>query len=69
MKKCPICNSKKITKRVTTEIFEYKNNEIKIPNYVSFECLNCGEETVSSGTLKKSEKILKNFMNIVNSRL
>jgi len=66
--KCPICGSE-LQKKVGTERFEYKGKEIFIPDYVAYECTECGEAVVDPETLKKSGKLLKDFQRQVDGLL
>jgi len=67
--KCSICGAGFLTKKVEDETFEYKGKTKKIPNYVTYECSECGEAIVDSTTLKESGKILKDFQREVDGLL
>lgn len=66
---CPICGAGGLQKTVSTEKFEYKGKELFIPDYVSYECSECGEAVVAPETLKKSGKLLKDFQRKVDGLL
>ncbi len=66
--KCPICGND-LQKKIGTERFEYKGKEIFIPDYVAYECSDCGEAIVDPETLKKSGKMLKEFQRQVDGLL
>lgn len=67
--KCPICGEGKLTRNVIEESFEYKGQEIVIPDYVVFNCENCEESIVEANTLKASEKIIRDFHRRVDGLL
>lgn len=67
--KCSICGAESLTRKVGTESFEYKGKKKEIPNYVTYECSECGEAIVDSATLKESGKILKDFQREVDGLL
>jgi HTH-type transcriptional regulator/antitoxin MqsA len=67
--KCPICGAGGLQKTVSTEPFEYKGQEILIPDYISYVCPKCGEAIVDPETLKKSGKMLKDFQRQVDGLL
>ncbi len=58
---CPICGKGILKKSLIEEIFEYKGNQLKIPDYIIFQCSDCEESIVDNQTLKDSEKIIRNF--------
>jgi HTH-type transcriptional regulator/antitoxin MqsA len=66
---CPICGSGKLKKSTVTETFEYKGQTIEIQDYVVFECSECNESIVDKKTLKKAEKILRDFHREVDGLL
>ena len=66
---CPICGAGGLKKTVSTERFEYKGKEIFIPDYVAYECAECGEAIVDPETLKTSGKLLKDFQRQVDGLL
>ena len=68
-KMCPICGKGSQKKKTGSEIFEYKGQSITIPNYIAYECSECGETIVDNATLKKSGKILKDFQRKVDGLL
>lgn len=59
--KCPVCEKSTLEEKIIEEKFEYKGRHLVIPEYVIFECASCGEELVSKETLKKTEKIIRDF--------
>lgn len=67
--KCPICGEGNLVRNVIEESFEYKGQEIVIPDYVVFHCENCEESIVESNTLKTSEKIIRDFHRHVDGLL
>ncbi len=67
--KCPICGAGKLKKRIGKETFEYKGESITIPNYVTYECAECGEAIVDNASLKESGKKLKDFQREVEGLL
>jgi len=69
MQKCPICGTGILKKRIGEETFEYKGESITIPNYVTYECAECGEAIVDNEALKTSGKILKDFQRKVDGLL
>jgi len=68
-KKCPICGEGKLVRKITEEVFNYKGKTITIPDYVSYECNECGEAIVDKETLKLSGKKLKEFKRQVEGLL
>ncbi|SDT87874.1 type II toxin-antitoxin system MqsA family antitoxin [Desulfobacula phenolica] len=66
---CPICGSGKLKENNVTETFEYKGQIKEIQNYVVFECSECNESVVDQKTLKKAEKILRDFHREVDGLL
>jgi HTH-type transcriptional regulator / antitoxin MqsA len=68
-RKCPICGAGKLKKTVSTETFEYKGQEILIPDYITYVCPGCREAIVDPETLKKSGKLLKDFQRKVDGLL
>jgi HTH-type transcriptional regulator/antitoxin MqsA len=67
--KCPICGAGVLEKKIETELFEYKGETIKILNYVTCVCGECGEAIVDKDTLKNSSKKLKDFQRTVDGLL
>lgn len=67
--KCPICGAGKLEKKVGPETFEYKGESITIPDYVTYECAECGEAIVDNASLKESGKKLKDFQRQVDGLL
>lgn len=68
-RKCPICGAEGLKKTVGTETFEYKGQEISIPDYMTYVCPGCQEAIVDPETLKKSGKLLKDFQRKVDGLL
>jgi len=58
---CPICEIGKLTRIRTTETFSYKGKKITIDNYIIWKCSECGEAIVDKRTLKRTDKLLKDF--------
>lgn len=67
--RCPICDMGTLKKEVVAEPFEYKGQNITIPNYIKYRCDKCGEAVVDNGTLRESGKILKDFQRKVDGLL
>lgn len=67
--KCPICGAGSLKKKVGIEVFEYKGETKRIPNYITYACNECGEAIVDTTTLKESGKILKDFQREVDGLL
>lgn len=57
--KCQVCGSRDTEKVCQTEIFEYKDKKIEIPNYESIKCNNCKESVASAESVKRSEPLLR----------
>ncbi|MGO9014025.1 MAG: type II toxin-antitoxin system MqsA family antitoxin [Dissulfurispiraceae bacterium] len=66
---CPICGVGTLKKQVGNETFQYKGETIIVPNYVTYECGECGEAIVDKVTLKESGRILKDFQRKVDGLL
>jgi HTH-type transcriptional regulator/antitoxin MqsA len=66
---CPICGAGSLKKQVGSESFEYKGESVKIADYVTYACAECGEAIVDSDTLKESGKKLKDFQRKVDGLL
>lgn len=64
---CPICEIGKLTRIRTNETFNYKGKKITINNYIIWKCDTCGEAIVDKRTLKRTDKILKDFRNKIDS--
>lgn len=67
--KCPICGADGLKKTVNTETFTYKGHKIEIPDYVTYECVQCQEAVVDKATLKTSGKLLKDFQRAADGLL
>lgn len=67
--KCLICGQGKMIEHVITEVFTYKDQECRIPDYHVFRCDKCAEDFVSPKTLKESEKALTDFRRKVDGLL
>lgn len=67
--RCPICDMGVLKKEIVSERFEYKGQEITIPDYIKYRCTKCGEAVVDNGTLRDSGKILKDFKRKVEGLL
>lgn len=61
LKKCPICGEGKLTKKIIDETFNYKGRKVTVPDYVIYECEECGEAIVDKNSLKKAGKKLSSF--------
>ena len=66
---CPICGGGPLKKKVITERFEYKGNDLAIPDYVVYECSECEEYIVDPQTLKATEKRIRDFHREVDGLL
>ncbi|HOA84296.1 MAG TPA: YgiT-type zinc finger protein [Thermodesulfovibrio thiophilus] len=58
---CPICQMGELKRIRTTETFSYKGKKITIDNYIIWKCSECGEAIVDKRTLKRTDKLLKDF--------
>jgi HTH-type transcriptional regulator/antitoxin MqsA len=67
--KCPICGAGVLDKKIGTELFEYKGETLRIPNYVTYACSECGEAIVDNDILRDSGKMLKDFQRKVDGLL
>jgi len=67
--KCPICGAGSLKKTIKTQVFNYKGETKEIPDYITYECPECGEAIVDNETLKASGKILKDFQREVDGLL
>lgn len=66
---CLVCGQGKLSERVITEVFTYKEQECKIADYHIFKCDQCAEEFVSPKTLRESEKALTDFRRNIDGLL
>lgn len=66
--KCPICDEGVLQREAKDEVFEYKGENVTIPDYIVYRCNVCKEAIVDNETLKTSGKILKNFKRGVDER-
>ncbi len=66
---CPICGHDGIIEKMITEKFEYKGHVKKIEDYTIYECTECNESIVDTETLKKAEKIIRDFHREVDGLL
>ena len=66
---CPVCGIGKVIKETVTENFEYKGYSCPVNNYVIFTCSNCNESIVDEETIKRVEKIIRDFHIDVNKKL
>ncbi|MFO7884248.1 MAG: type II toxin-antitoxin system MqsA family antitoxin [Desulfobacteraceae bacterium] len=66
---CPICGYEGLQEKSITERFEYKGQTKEIENYIVFECPECNESVIDKKTLKRSEKILRDFHREVDGLL
>lgn len=64
---CPNCGKTPLKKKVITETFEYKGEELEIPNYVIFECSLCDDSFVDGRFLNRLDKVLKEFHKTVDT--
>jgi len=67
--KCPICGDGILNEKVLEETFEYKGQYHTIPDYVVYECPNCGESIVPKDTLKATAKEIRDFQRKVDGLL
>jgi HTH-type transcriptional regulator/antitoxin MqsA len=58
---CPICGDGLLKEKTITETFEYKNHFLAVDNYIVYECTECEESFVDPGTLKETEKTIRDF--------
>lgn len=66
---CPVCGSGTLQSKIITENLEYKGQIKSVDNYAVLECHNCGDGIVEPETLKKTEKILRDFKHQVDGLL
>lgn len=67
--KCPICGNGDLQKKIITETFEYKGKAFDYPNYIIYECPECGEAVVDKITLKESGRAIRDFYRQVDGLL
>ncbi|OGP81794.1 MAG: hypothetical protein A2V87_11355 [Deltaproteobacteria bacterium RBG_16_58_17] len=67
--KCPICGNGDLQKKIITETFEYKGKAFDYPNYIIYECPECGEAVVDKITLKESGRAIRDFYREVDGLL
>lgn len=60
--KCQFCGSIEAEEKVVTEEFEHKGRQIKIANYIVYDCPKCGETIADQRSLQATGVILKKFM-------
>jgi HTH-type transcriptional regulator / antitoxin MqsA len=58
---CPVCASNEIAKRQIEQIFQYKGQSLVVPEYVVFECANCGESFPDEEMVKDLEPVIRDF--------
>ena len=58
---CPICGEGKLTLNSRSENFNYRGHHRSVSDFEVFSCSNCDEEIVPESSMKKSEKILRDF--------
>ncbi len=56
---CQICGSDNVMKVKKTEVFEYKNYKVEVPDYVSVECNNCDQGVAEPESIKRSEPLIR----------
>lgn len=66
---CPVCWKGKLYKEVITETFQYLEFSCSVDNYIVFVCPQCKENFIEHETLKRIEKIIREFHRDVNNRL
>ena len=66
---CPICGCSELKKKIITEIFKYKGNKLEYPNYVIYECSECGEAIVDQKSMKQSGRAIRDFYRKVDGLL
>jgi HTH-type transcriptional regulator/antitoxin MqsA len=66
---CPVCGAGELTAKTIDERFTYKGQEMTVPDYVIYECAECGEALVEPASAKKAEKLLKDFSRQVDGLL
>ncbi|MEA3544628.1 MAG: type II toxin-antitoxin system MqsA family antitoxin [Thermodesulfobacteriota bacterium] len=66
---CPICGIGVLTEESKTEVFEYKGQRKTVADFRILLCPVCDEEIVPESSIKKSEKILRDFHREVDGLL
>ena len=66
---CPICGAGELAAKTIDERFTYKGKSLVVPDYLIYECAECGEALVDPATSKKAEKLLKDFSREVDGLL
>lgn len=67
--RCPICGKGILVKKHIVEAFEtFDESVIEVPDYIVYECYNCGEAIVDRETLKTSGKILRELISDIEDK-
>ncbi len=66
---CPICGTGDLATKTVDEQFTYKGQSLVVPDYLIYECAECGEALVDPASSKKAEKLLKDFSRGVDGLL
>lgn len=66
---CPVCGSGILQNKIITETFEYKGNKLSLDNYAVLECNKCSDGIVETETLKRTEKISRDFKHKIDGLL
>jgi HTH-type transcriptional regulator / antitoxin MqsA len=66
---CPICGHEGLQKKTIIETFEYKGKKFDFPNYVIYECSQCGEAIVDKKSMKESGRAIRDFYRKVDGLL
>lgn len=66
---CPICGKGEVVREIISETFWFKGFPRKVDNYVIFTCPVCHESIVDDESVKRVEKILREFHIEVNKKV
>jgi len=58
---CPFCESETIVRRISSEVYTYKDAKITIEGVASYRCERCEEEFVVPGENKEVDRQLAEF--------
>ena len=58
---CPLCGSGRLGGKVIEEHFSYKGHSLAVPEYRILECPACGEAVVEKESVRRAEKLLRDF--------
>jgi YgiT-type zinc finger domain-containing protein len=65
-KVCPVCESNNTEVIVQTEIFEYKDRKIEVPEYQKTVCNTCGESIAAMESVNGSIPILRDAKRVID---